>query len=147
MNLKVQGLADMTRKLTNKIRRLEQRVMREALQEFAEPIRRNAEQLARSLISSRIKVVTQIRLRGTGGTVKIGPSTETFEVKPNGQTITSANVAYWFEFGYDIRAKKKGPSLKHVGARPSLTPAYHANKDAALAAFENKMRAALEAEV
>jgi len=142
----ITGLPELVRKVDGKFRRLQQKILREALTAFAEPIRQNAEQLARTLISPRIEVVTRVKMRGTGGTVVVGPSTKVFEVKKNGRSITSANVAYWFEFGYDIRSKPKGPSLKHVGARPSLTPAYAANKERALQIFEDTLRNALEAE-
>src|SRR5689334_18384943 len=147
IKLELKGLSDLTRKMENKIRRLEQSVLRRALQAFAEPIRASAERLAQTLISRRIKVITSIKIRGSAGTVRIGPSTEIFETSPTGRSITMANVAYWFEFGYDIRHKAKGPALRHVGARPSLTPAYQSQKEAGLAAFEQVMRDALEEEV
>lgn len=145
--IEVRGLDQMIGKMNAKIRRLEQSILRKALQAFAEPIRAAAEAHARTLISPRLKVVSQIRLRGSGGTVRIGPSNDTFEVTPAGRTVTSAMIGYWFEFGYDIRAVRKGPALAHVGARPFLTPAYESQKATALAAFEEVMRNALEEEI
>jgi hypothetical protein len=147
MKLELKGLQDLNRKLEGRIRRLEQSVLRKALQAFGEPIRAHAERLARTLISPRMKVVTTTKLRGSTGIVKIGPSTETFEVKSNGQSVSHANIGYWFEFGYDIRHTAKGPSLRHVGSRPSMTPAYEAEKAAGLAAFETVIRDNLEQEV
>jgi len=147
MKLELKGLQDINRKLEARIRRLEQSVLRKAIQAFGEPIRAHAERLARTLISPRMKVVTTTKLRGSTGIVKIGPSTETFEVKSNGQSVSHANIGYWFEFGYDIRSVAKGPSLRHVGSRPSMTPAYEAEKAAGLAAFETVIRDNLEQEV
>ena len=145
--IEVSGLDQMIGKLNAKIRRLEQSILRKALQAFAEPIRRAAEAHARTLISPRLKLVSQIRLRGSGGTVRIGPSTDIFETSPTGRQVSHANIGYWFEFGYNIRAVRKGPSLAFVGARPFLTPAYESQKAAALAAFEEVMRNALEEEI
>ncbi len=143
----IKGIDEMRRNIEGRLRRLEQSMLRKALQAFAEPIRANAEQFARTLISPRMKVISQIRMRGSSGTVRIGPSTEVFRVTASGRTVTHAMVGYWFEFGYDIRAEQKGPSLAHVGARPSLTPAYESQKERALVEFEAVMRNALEAEV
>lgn len=145
--IEIKGMDQMIGKLNARIRRLEQSILRKALQAFAEPIRTAAEAHARTLISPRLKLVTQIRLRGSGGTVRIGPSTDIFDTSPTGRQVSHANIGYWFEFGYDIRKVRKGPSLAHVGARPFLTPAYESQKDAALAAFETVMRNALEEEV
>lgn len=143
MKVEVKGLADMTRKLQAKVRRLEQSILRKALQAYAEPIRAATERLARVEISPRMKIVTNIKLRGSSGTVRIGPSTEIF---PGGK-VSHAKIAYWFEFGYDIRAERKGPSLAHVGSRPSLTPAYQSNKAAAMDAFQTVLRDALEKDI
>ena len=147
IKLELKGLDDLRRKLEGKLRRLEQSILRKALQAFAEPIRAHAERLARSLISPRMNIVTKIKIRGSVGTVFIGPSTDIFETSPSGRSVSHANVGYWFEFGYDIRHSKKGPSLRHVGARPTLTPAYQAQKETGLAAFEAVMREALEEQV
>lgn len=145
--LELKGLDALTRKLQNRIRRLEQSVLRRALQAFAEPIRAAGERYARTAISPRMKVVTSIKIRGSSGTVKIGPSTETFATSPSGRSVSHANIGYWFEFGYDLRAVPKGPSLRHVGARPSMTPAYQGQKETALQAFEAVIRENLEQEV
>jgi hypothetical protein len=145
--LELKGLQDLNRKLEGRIRRLEQSILRKALLAFGEPIRIRAEQLARATISPRLKVVTTVKIRGSTGTVKIGPSTEVFDVSPTGRSVTHANIGYWFEFGYDIRHTPKGPSLAHVGSRPTLTPAYQAAKEQGLAAFEQVIRENLEQEV
>lgn len=148
VTLEVKGMSDMMRKLNARLRRLEQNVMRKALEAFAEPIRADGERWARSLISPRLKFVIKTKMRGEGGTVYIGPSTEVFATDPkSGRSISHANVAYWFEFGYDIRRIRRGPALVHVGARPSLTPAYLAKKEEGLAAMEQVLRDALEQEV
>jgi hypothetical protein len=145
--LELKGLQDLNRKLEGRIRRLEQSVLRKALLAFGEPIRAHAEQLARATISPRMKVVITTKMRGSTGTVKIGPSTEVFETSPTGRSVTHANIGYWFEFGYDIRHKPKGPALAHVGSCPTLTPAYQAAKEQGLAAFEQVIRENLEQEV
>jgi len=142
----------LNRKLEGRIRRLEQSILRKALLAFAEPIRAHAERLARTLISPRLKVVTSVKLRGSTGIVKIGPSTEVFDTDRNGKSVTHANVAYWWEFGYKLlgppyHSKKGGPVIKHFGSRPSMTPAYEAQKAAGLAAFETIMRDNLEQDV
>jgi len=147
LKLQLKGLQDLNRKLEGRIRRLEQSILRKALLAFGEPIRAHAERLARALISPRMKVVTSVKLRGSTGTVRIGPFREVFETSPSGKSITHANVGYWFEFGYDIRSKPKGPALRHVGSRPSMTPAYEAEKAAGLAAFETIIRDNLEQDV
>jgi len=145
LKAELKGLADLTRKLQGRIRRLEQSVLRKALQAYAEPIRAHAEQLARANISPRMKIITKIKIRGSTGWVGIGPSKEVFDADES--TATFANIGYWFEFGYEIRATRKGPSLHHVGAKPFLTPAWQAQKERALAAFEQVMRDNLEQNV
>lgn len=145
--LELKGLQDLNRKLEGRIRRLEQSILRKALLAFAEPIRIHAERIARATISPRLKVIATTKLRGSTGIVKIGPSNEVFETSPSGRSVTHANIGYWFEFGYEIRHTAKGPSLAHVGARPTLTPAYQAAKAQGLAAFEQVIRENLEQEV
>lgn len=145
--LELKGLQALNRKLEARIRRLEQSILRKALLAFGEPIRQHAERLARATISPRLKVVITTKIRGSTGIVKIGPSRETFETSPSGKSISHANVGYWFEFGYAIRSTPKGPALAHVGARPTMTPAYLAAKAQGLAAFEQVIRENLEQEV
>lgn len=148
IKLELKGMQELNRKLEGRIRRLEQSILRKALQAFAEPIRLAAERIAHTTISPRLKVVSSIKLRGSSGTVRVGPSTETFATDPtSGRSVSSANIGYWFEFGYEIRHTPKGPSLHHVGARPTLTPAYQQAKEQGLAAFEQVIRENLEAEV
>jgi len=143
--VELKGLADLTKKLQARIRRLEQSVLRKALIAYGEPIRAHAEQLARSQISQRMKIITKVKIRGSSGWVGIGPSKEAID--PSRSSVTFANIGYWFEFGYDIRATRKGPALHHVGARPFLTPAWQAQQQRALAAFEQVMRDNLEQNV
>jgi hypothetical protein len=143
----IKGLEKVRRNIEARLRRFEQSSLRKALQAFAEPIRAHAERLAQSLISPRMKVGVKIKIRGSTGTVVIGPTTDTFEIAPDGKSVSFANIGYWFEFGYDIRHTPKGPALHHVGARPFLTPAYQAQKENGLAAFDQVMRDALEEEV
>lgn len=147
IKLELKGMAELNRKLEGRIRRLEQSILRKALQAFAEPIRIHAERIAHSTISPRLKIISDIKLRGSSGTVRIGPSTETFDTSPSGRSVSHANIGYWFEFGYEIRHTPKGPSLAHVGARPTLTPAYQAAKEQGLAAFEQVIRDNLEQEI
>jgi hypothetical protein len=152
MKLELKGLQDVNRKLEGRIRRLEQSVLRKALLAFAEPVRAQGERLARTNISPRIKVVTTTKMRGSSGTVKVGPSTEVFDTDANGRSVTMANVAYWWEFGFKLlgppyRSQKGGPVIQHFGARPSMTPAYESQKGPGLAAFEQVIRENLEQEV
>jgi hypothetical protein len=96
--------------------------------------------------------VTNTKLRGAAGTVKIGPSTEIFDTDRNGRSVTMANVAYWWEFGFKLlgppyASKKGGPVIQHFGARPSMTPAFESQKGPALDAFTQVMRENLEQEV
>lgn len=157
MNFQVElkGLQELNRKLEGRIRRLEQKGLRESLLEFGEPIRAAGERNARTTISPRIKYAMTTRMRGSSGTIRIGPSNESFEPgivgpMPRGKStawVTHAMISYWFEFGYNIRHTPKGPSLAHVGARPTLTPAYKAQKQPALDAFETKIFGFLEEEV
>jgi hypothetical protein len=152
MKLELKGLQDINRKLEARIRRLEQSVLRKALQAFAAPIQAHGERLARTNISTRIKVVTTTKLRGSTGTVKVGPSTEIFDTDRNGRSVTMANVAYWWEFGFKLlgppyRSQKGGPVIQHFGARPSMTPAFESQKGPGLAAFEQVIRENLEQEI
>jgi hypothetical protein len=152
VKLELKGLQDLNRKLEGRIRRLEQSVLRKALQAFADPIRAHGERLARTNISPKIKVVTTTKLRGSTGTVKIGPSTEIFDTDRNGRSVTMANVSYWWEFGFKLlgppyASKKGGPVIQHFGARPSMTPAFESQKGPGLAAFETVIRDNLESEV
>lgn len=135
--MELKGMAELNRKLEGRIRRLEQRGLRESLPAFGEPIRAAAERYAHTTISPRLKYVLQMRMRGSSGTIKVGPSKETFD--PSKSAVSHANIAFWFEFGYEIRHTIKGPSLAHVGARPTMTPAYLENKERGLAAFEEKI--------
>jgi hypothetical protein len=150
--VELKGLQDLNRKLEGRIRRLEQSVLRKALQAFAEPIQAHGQRLVGTSISPRIKVVTTTKLRGSTGTVKIGPSTEIFDTDRNGRSVTMANVAYWWEFGFKLlgppyASKKGGPVIQHFGARPSMTPAFESQKGPGLEAFTQVMRDNLEQEV
>lgn len=152
VKLELKGLQDLNRKLEGRIRRLEQSVLRKALQAFAAPVQAHGERLARTLISPRLKVVTTTRLRGSSGTVKIGPSTEVFDTDANGRSVTHANIAYWWEFGFKLlgppyRSQRGGPVIQHFGARPSMTPAFESQKGPGLAAFEQVMRENLEKDI
>lgn len=150
--IELKGLQDLNRKLEGRIRRLEQSILRKALLAFADPVRAQGERLARTLISPRLKVVTSVKMRGSTGTVKIGPSTEVFDTDRNGRSVTHANVAYWWEFGFKLlgppyHSKRGGPVIQHFGARPSMTPAFESQKGPGLAAFEQIIRDNLESEV
>ena len=146
IKVEIKGLEKVARNLEARIRRFEQSTMRQAFQAAAAPIRDHAERLGRTLISPRLEYVDQIKTRGSSGTLKVGPSTQPFS-EEYGKTVTHAMIGYWFEFGYEIRHTPKGPSLRHVGARPTMTPAWEAQKDNAVEAFVAVMRAVLEEDV
>lgn len=152
--LELKGMDQLARRLEAKIRRLEQTVLRQALVAFAEPIRAEGERLARSQISSKINFVIKTKMRGSSGQVFIGPSVDPFPgaEETTGKTVSQANIAYWFEFGYNIlqppyHSQKGAAVFMHVGARPSLTPAFLARKETALAAMEKVLKDALEQEI
>lgn len=152
VKLELKGLQDLNRKLEGRIRRLEQSILRKALLAFAAPVQAHGERLARTLISPRLKVVTSVKMRGSSGTVKIGPSTEIFDTDANGRSVTMANVSYWWEFGFKLlgppyRSQRGGPVIQHFGARPTMTPAFESQKGPGLAAFEQVMRENLERDV
>ncbi len=121
-SMQLKGLEKLRRAVDARLRRLERRVMAEAVQEFAEPIRATAEQQARALISRRVKVKTEIKQKGSATTVKTGPTREFFWV-------------YFFEFGFNIRAVRKGPPLAYISPRPTLRPAYDMHTERGLEAM------------
>jgi hypothetical protein len=132
--LELKGLADLTRKLDRRIVRLQQSVLRQACQAFAEPIRADAERRARALVSPRVQIKTEIRIRGDSANVKIGPVGEFFYL-------------FFFEYGYHIRATRKGPSIHFVPPRPTMRPAYDAHREEGLRAMEKILFDALGEEV
>lgn len=121
--LELKGLSDLTRKLEGRIRRMEQGILRKACKAFAEPIRADAERRARALISPRIEIGVEIKIRGDAATVKIGPRGDYFYL-------------FFFEYGYWIRTKRKGPKIRWVNPRPTMRPAYDAHREEGLAAME-----------
>jgi hypothetical protein len=169
--VELKGLADLQRKLEGKIRRLEQRTIREAQQAFADPIAYRYEGLVHTEIP-KLKVVTNIKIRGAVGWVRIGPSNDPYfssalmsRLKSEGHTrkgirmllthvggitrLTHGMIAYWLERGFNIlsppyRSKKGGSVWCHIGANPMLANAWESQKSVGLAAFEKVMRDALE---
>lgn len=124
----------MRNKLENRVRRMEQGILRRACQAFAEPIRADAERRARAFISPRVQVKTDIRIRGSAATVKIGPTNDFF-------------FLFFFEYGYWIRKERKGSPITFVSARPTMRPAYDAHKEEGLRAMEKILFDALGEQV
>ena len=131
--LELKGLDKMIRSLDRRVLRMQQSILRQAVNAFAEPIRADAERRARSLVSPRVQIKTEIRIRGTTANVRIGPTGEFFYL-------------FFFEYGYFIRATRKGPAITHVAARPMLRPAYDAHKEEGLKAMEKILFDAFAAE-
>ena len=132
--VELKGLADLTRKLEGRVRRMEQSILRQACLAFAEPIRADAERRARAQVSPRVQIKTDVRIRGSSANVKIGPVGEFFYL-------------FFFEYGYYIRHTVKGPKLKYIGPKRMVTPAYDAHKEEGLRAFETIMYDAFSQEV
>lgn len=133
-DVKLEGLDKLTRSLQNRIRRMEQTILRKALMAFAEPIRAAAERNARAAISPTVQIAIEIKMKGSGGTVKIGPL-----VSPGKKFVGPFRDAFWlffFEYGYWIRNTPKGPGIRFVSARPTMRPAYEAFKEEGLKAME-----------
>lgn len=144
-DVKLEGLSALTRKLENRIRRMEQDILRKALTAFAEPIRAAAERNARAAISPTVSIAVEIKMRGSSGTVKIGPL-----VNPGKKFTGPFRDAFWlffFEYGYWIRKTRKGPAISFVSARPTMRPAYDAHKEEGLRAMEKILLDALSEEV
>lgn len=149
--VEIKGLSDLTKKLERNIRRMEQGILRKAVNAFAEPIRADAQRRARSAFArnsapadqlkralfpdlpesalfkssggSQVEIGTNIRIRGTTADVKVGPLNEYFWL-------------FFFEYGYWIRAERKGRPITWVAPRPTMRPAYEANKERGLKAME-----------
>jgi hypothetical protein len=152
IKVELKNLEKVRRNIDARIRRFQQSALRKGLIAFAEPIQAHGERLARALISPRIKVVYTTKLRGDTGIVKIGPSTEIFATDRNGRSVTHANIAFWWEFGFKLlgppyRSQRGGPVIQHFGARPSMTPAFESQKQTGLDAFLKVMQDNLEQEV
>ena len=121
--VELKGLDKMIKTLDRRVLRMEQSILRQAVNAFAEPIREAAQRGARALISPRIVIGTNIRIRGTTAFVKVGPIGEFFWL-------------FFWEYGYHIRATRKGPSITFISAKPTFRAAYDANKENGLAAME-----------
>lgn len=121
--IELKGLSDLVKKLDGRVRRMEQSALRNAVKAFAEPIRADCERRARALISPRIVIGMDIKVRGSTATVKVGPIGEFFWL-------------FFWEYGYNIRGTRKGPSLGFISARPTLRPAYDTKKEQGLAAMD-----------
>lgn len=121
--MELTGVSALVKKLDGRLRRMEQSILRKAVVAFAEPIRADTERRARALVSPKIEIKTEVRIRGTTANVKIGPPGEFFWL-------------FFFEYGYWIRKTRKGPVITWVNPRPSMRPAYDAHKEAGLAAME-----------
>lgn len=152
-SVEIKGLSEMLGKLDRKIRRLEQRAARDALVKAAQPIL-NQYQASLNKISPDLNATIEVRMRGHGGTVKVGPAkNDVFRIKSgSGRTVTSAMIGYWREFGYDILQRpyysiRGAPVWRHIGANPMLTRAYEAQKDNAVKIMEDTIRPVLEEEV
>jgi hypothetical protein len=148
--VELKGLADLQRKLEGKIRRLEQRTIREAQQAFADPIAQRYEQMIHQKFP-KLKVVTNIKIRGSVGWIRIGASAEPYIAKVANKIrrLTHGQIAYWFERGFNIlappyRSKKGGAIWRSVGADPILERTWESQKQIGLDAFEKVMRDALE---
>ena len=138
-DVKFSGVKEMLAKLNRQVTRMEQNYLRKALEAFAEPIRAEAQRRARALIAPYIEIGMSIKIRGTRGSVLIGPVVYGKEnTKGLRKLHTVGKDAFWlffFEYGYHIRRTHKGPSLRFVGARPTMRPAYDARKEEGLAAM------------
>lgn len=152
-SVEVKGLSEMISKLDRKIRRLEQRELRKALAEAAKPIL-NQYQASLNKISPDLNATIDIRMRGHGGTVRVGPAgNDVFRIKARkGWTVTSAMIGYWRELGYDILQRpyhsiRGNPVWRHIGADAMLTRAYEAQKDNAVKILEDTMRPVMEEEI
>lgn len=135
----IKGLKQMTDRMHRQLLRMEQNHLRRALEAFAEPIRADAQRRARAMIAPYIEIGMSIRVRGTRGSVLIGPVVFGKQ-KTKGRNAISGpgKDAFWlffWEYGYHIRHTKKGPALKWIAARPTMRPAYDARKDEGLEAM------------
>lgn len=133
-SIELKGLDQLIRGMNRKILRMEQSILRKAVQAFAEPIRADIERRARAAVSPRVQIKTEIRIRGSSASVKIGPVGEFFWL-------------FFWEYGYWIRLERKGAKIKWMPPRPSVVPAYEAYKEMGLAAMEKILVDAFSEEI
>lgn len=138
-SVELMGLKQMTDRLHRQLLRMEQSYLRKALEAFAEPIRADAQARARAQIAPYIEIGMSVRVRGTTGSVLIGPVVYGKEKSTGKKAFVGPRKdAFWlffFEYGFHIRHTRKGPSLRWIPARPTMRPAYDAHKDAGLEAM------------
>lgn len=136
VTVKIEGLADLERRLYELPTRLAKNVMRRALRAaggiWRKEIRDRAPRLTGWLIK-QITMTTKISARYDQGVVQVGPRMKQDPSRHTKTVPSAGNVAFWYEFG-----------TARQPARPFMRPAFDATKDRVLAKFAEIMRQGLD---